>query len=315
MDTLTPRSRQAGVAAAATAAATQGADQETLRAGNAEEDALLRKDFLLAAAAARASPRAAGGFGVVGGAVPINLKQLAAAARAATQGCGSGAITPRGALARATAAAAAEAGGLPTARSPRGDDQTPRQALSTADEATVPAPAAATLEPAGAVPAGDGPAAEAGSAPSSVRLQELVPARAQPGLQVDVEAEAPPVRGAPPLQPPLLASASPWPARSSGGGALPLRRLTGPGGLTAAEILLMDARRPSWADSADDLDLHWGQHYGHGHGHAHHAPAVESITEEAAAAAAAAAAPGSDAAPVGIGRGRRWPCRLLTPGS
>jgi hypothetical protein len=311
MDALTPRSRQTA------AAGTSQGDQETPRARDDAAPGAVRKESFLAAAAARASPRAgASAPDAAAGPGHLNLKQLVAAARAAGPGARSGTSTPRGGGAAAAAAVAAEAGGPAALGSPRGADQTPRPVAPAADEATVPAPAAAALEPAGGLPEAEGGDEALATVRASVR------ARATPALDPHAdEPAAEPPGAAPavgpqqqaPAQPPQPAAADaglPLGRVSVGGAAAAAaRRLTGPGGLTAAEILLMDARRPSRADSTDDLDLHWGQP---GYGHASHlAPAVESISEEAAAAAAAAAGPatgpGGDALPVRRGLRDRRP--------
>ncbi|GBG00040.1 hypothetical protein Rsub_12865 [Raphidocelis subcapitata] len=317
MDALTPRSRQAALEASL-------GDQEAPRSARDDEAAAQRKETLLAATRASPSPRASA-FGAAGDGARgrINLKQLAA--RAATP-TGSGPSTPRGGVRDKEAAAAAQ-------HAPRGGDQTPRSRAAAGRSPrgpAAPAPAPAELgspgeaeQPAEAAPSpaqapAPAPEPDAGAAPPSAAPQApapssgpaATPARAAPVLHMDAPSEG----GAAEAQPPSADGEHPgqmripslglWPARSSAGGAglapalslgsaLGTRRTTGPGGLTAAELLLMDSHRPSRADDEGEAH-HWGAPHAHtSHGGAGHGagPSVDPIKEEVPAAG-----PGDDGA-------------------
>ena len=292
----------------------------------------------MAAARASPSPRASA-FGAVsdGARGGINLKQLAA--RAATP-TGSGPSTPRGGVRDKEAAQRALRGGDQTPRTRATAASSPRAPTAPApapaelgspgggdaDEpvATDPLLAPGPLpKPDGGVgpPAGTSPPA---LAPAQAGLQASapapVPARAAPMLHTDAtwdgivaEAQHPPADGesAGQMHTPSL---GPWRARSSAGGAglapalslgssLGTRRTTGPGGLTAAELLLMDSHRPSRADDEGEAH-HSGAHAHPSHGGAGHGagPSVEPIKEEVPAGG-----PGDSGAQVGLAQLAAWP--------
>lgn len=348
MDAQTPRTRMRAAEAAAADQATprsaRGAAAASAAAGGsggeAGDPASLRKESLMAST--RTSPRAPSPP-VFGG--TLNLKQLAAAAAAAaaTPG-GSGPSTPRGARAKDGAAAVAAGGSgsaaLAPGRSPRGGDQTPGRRAAVGDDAGA-APSAAAppaLAPAPApAPArlGDGDNDEqAGPGGDEATVERPTPAAARAAPLLHAEGAEHGEQGAAAGAAGghstdgataagtgaagLLTAGSLrfWRARSSAGnaptisigGAVPARRVTGPGGLTAAELLLMDARRPSRADSEDaDALLHRAQpHPWHGARCADGpsgsagggAPGVDPIGEEGEAAVAAVAAAAAAASPV-----------------
>jgi hypothetical protein len=296
MDALTPRSRQAALEAGL-------ADQEAPRSARAEEEAAtaaMRKEVLLAAARPSsrcASPSAFGAAGVQG----INLKQMAARAASPPPPLrGSRPGTPRGG-----APAAREGAGL-SHRSPRQDDQTPRRMASPALAPAALGRASGAHDDGGASEDERSDSGEPGAAGQPAAAPVAPIARAQPVLQIDAPPEGPASPAAPAARESgegeaaaAMATASSlgfWRTRSSGlaptlsltGAPINPRRITGPGGLTAAEILLMDARRPS---RADDDELMWAHGGGHG---ALAATSVDPITEEAAVAGIF----GGDVAPV-----------------
>lgn len=317
---LTPRTRLALEA--------NLADQEVPRSARFlstinlnDESAAQRKECLLV-------PRAPSAFGTAA-AQATNLKQLAA--RAATP-TGSGPSTPRGANRDKDAAALSH-------RSPRQGDQTPRGAASPApcgiDAVPAPAPAAlgnesrAALREALRSSSGNERDAEVpATVPSTVAAattaaaaRTSAPARTQPTLHIDVPPEGPTASPPPAAHPsaegelhmPASTAASQgfWRTRSSASGLPPVihlsghgsnRRTTMPGGLTAAEILLMEAQRPSRAD--DDAELHWvhGSSGGASAAVTAHARAVQAaVTKESTAAEGLA---GDDATPVS----KKLPC-------
>lgn len=291
MDSLTPRSLEAVCEA-------QAADQVTPRsAREADEVAALRKEVALAAvgrASPRPSPRAgaAGAAAAAAGALGAgNLKQLAAAARAALSPAGSGPSTPRGGLARdreaqGSAQAAAH-------HSPRMADQMQkRPPLHAAPSPRMADPAAASIDddrspnitprPAPGAPAASAPAAARAPA-SAAAPAATAPARAQPALHLDVSsghaASPRPQSGADARAAAAGAAAAAnlsfWRTRSGG---LPAAASAGSGGaaargvlgrdaegLTAAEIMLMGVRRPSGGDEEGEGPL-WGPGLGAGAG-------------------------------------------------